>query len=191
MGQVVLSNSICCDDRAGKVAVVVHQRSDSTNTDFTSHILIFNADLSKRLEHFVYDEYISWIGWNQDTDFIFLDIQSRLGIVGTTISADLMADEINREGTLDGLRETATNVESLNEDNYLARLRELVKEKTSLSVDLVSGKNNDNDDIDVEAINSSHRDGKMLNTSSFANIFDSVQNIKIEALFDSVLRATS
>ena len=184
-------NLICCDDRAGKVAVVVHQRSDSTNTDFTSHILIFNADLSKRLEHFVYDEYISWIGWNQDTDFIFLDIQSRLGIVGTTISADLMADEINREGTLDGLRETATNVESLNEDNYLARLRELAKEKASLSVDLVSGKNNDNDDIDVEAINSSHRDGKMLNTSSFANIFDSVQNIKIEALFDSVLRATS
>ncbi|CCF59677.1 hypothetical protein KAFR_0H02680 [Kazachstania africana CBS 2517] len=181
-----LERLITCDETNGKIAIVINKQSKDKATSFKSHVLVFNSNLSKKLGSFTHDEYIAWIGWNYDTDFIFLDIESRLGVIGTTVTNEIMLDESNKEGILDGL---TTENDHADKNSYLEELRKLSIRKTNI----MKGLKNDNEDVeeilDGETIqNSIHT---KINMNSFTNMFDNLQNIEMETLFDSVLKTLS
>lgn len=91
---------LACDANMGRVAIAVNQQVKDSNGELTlnhkSHVIIFNFDLTERLGSFDHNEYIASLVWNYDADFIFMDIESRLGIVSTTSSSEMM-DESNSD----------------------------------------------------------------------------------------------
>lgn len=214
-----LNRLIACDEKNGKIAIVINENlinyhnkqnknNDNKNDKLNcqSNILIFNSNLTQQLGSFVHPNYISWIGWNFDTDFIFMDIASRFGIVSTTMTTE-MADEINKEGILDGLtnksivanNETNDNVEygditntnnNNNNNNYLDQLRKLANEKQMMTISSSNNNNNNNieeDDMEVDIINGEHGQ-KLITMNSFTNMFDNMQNVSMETLFDNVIK---
>lgn len=214
-----LNRLIACDEKNGKIAIVINEnlinskgksnkknKFDNDNLQCQSNILVFNSNLTQQLGSFTHSSYISWIGWNYDTDFIFMDINSRFGIVSTTMNTE-MADEINKEGILDGLTINKTNmIASTTNDidgvknaekhnkignNYLDQLRKLANEKqmTTINANKKSGIANDgdDDDMDVDIING-EQGQKVINMNSFTNMFDNMQNATMETLFDNVIK---
>ena len=119
---------ITCDERTGNIALVINQQLtdlDGVPTiNYKSRIIIFDSDLSTKLGNFTHHEYISWIGWNYDTDFIFLDIESTLGVVGTTVNTQL-SNEVNNEGILDGLVSNTITTSASNSDIFAEQLHKL------------------------------------------------------------------
>lgn len=178
-----LDRLISCDEKNGKVAIVINEQvKDNKNSlNYKAHILIFTANLSNKLGSFTHNNYVSWIGWNYDTDFIFMDWESKLGVVGTTINTE-MSDEINKEGILDGLSATTNNTD------YLEELRKLSIKK----VKMVEDPELENDmDIDLETIDGNKTDGKLINMNSFSNLFENIDNIQMDSLFDNVMKILS
>lgn len=200
-----LDRLISCDEKNEKLALVVNEQlcdsDDNKTADYKAHILVFNADLSKVLDTFTHDEYISWIGWNHDTDFIFVDIQSRFGVVGTTVNTE-MVDESNREEATDVLLDSAnatTDVSGETSQNssesYLEKLRELSRKKNGVTKSATAtstGEDGDDAmDIEQEIIAGNHKDDHGINMNSFSNMFENIQNVPMETLFDSVMKALS
>ncbi|SMN22150.1 similar to Saccharomyces cerevisiae YPL126W NAN1 U3 snoRNP protein, component of the small (ribosomal) subunit (SSU) processosome containing U3 snoRNA [Maudiozyma saulgeensis] len=214
-----LDRLISCDDKSEKMAIVINEQVKDTNgkntLDYKSHIIIFNSDLTQQLDAFTHDEYISWISWNHDTDFIFVDIQSRFGIVGTTVNTE-MADEANREDILDGIaNNNINNTNSINNNNtnnnssiiepsseqttstsdsYLNKLKELSRKKTNININgepKSSELNGDAMEIEEEIISGNRKSDKGINMNSFTNMFENIQNVPMETLFDSVMKALS
>lgn len=194
-----LNRLISCDEKNGKIALVINQREDSDKTTkikFKSHVLVFNSNLTHQLGNFTHDQYIAWIGWNHDTDFFFIDVDSKLGIVSTTMNTEI-ADEVNKEGILDGLS-LGMDVTTTNNNNptahtdYLDELRKLAASKQKpLEQQDNSTKNNNNDDEDddlTSEIINGERNTSTINMNSFSNMFENIQNVSMSTLFDNVIK---
>lgn len=194
-----LNRLISCDEKNGKIALVINQREDSDKTTkikFKSHVLVFNSNLTHQLGNFTHDQYIAWIGWNHDTDFFFIDVDSKLGIVSTTMNTEI-ADEVNKEGILDGLSlgmdvTTTNNNNPTSHTDYLDELRKLAASKQKpLEQQDNSTKNNNNDDEDddlTSEIINGERNTSTINMNSFSNMFENIQNVSMSTLFDNVIK---
>lgn len=156
-------------------------------TNYKSRIIIFDSDLSTKLGNFTHHEYISWIGWNYDTDFIFLDIESTLGVVGTTVNTQL-SDEVNNEGILDGLMNNTTGTLASSNDVFAEQLNQLSSRgKSDASDKDANGNDEDEEDITLEFINGEKKD-KLVNMNSFTSMFDNIQNVQMDTFFDRVMK---
>ncbi|CCD25036.1 Nan1p NDAI_0E02190 [Naumovozyma dairenensis CBS 421] len=187
-----LERLIACDQNSGNVALVLNGKAQDEKDEvkYNSKIIVFNSDLSVKIDIFNHDEYISWIGWNYDSDFIFLDMSLRLGVIGTTVNNE-MIDEVNKEGIFDGLMTTTgsevitSNENNLNTgDKFVEQLRKL-SNKTNTNIDAEAG-----DDMVTDLINGEKKE-KSLNMKSFTGMFDNIQNIQMDTLFDSVMKVIS
>ncbi|EDO17176.1 hypothetical protein Kpol_1072p46 [Vanderwaltozyma polyspora DSM 70294] len=168
-----LDRLISCDEKSGKIAIVINRQvKDESGNPTLKHkaqIIAFNSDLSNRLGTFVHNEYVSWIGWNHDTDFIFLDTESRLGIVGTTVNTEML-DEVNTTSVFEG---------STNRDTFASELKKLSDSKSTNDDEM--------EDINLEFINGNTND-KTINMNSFTSMFENVQNVQMYTLFDRVMK---
>lgn len=174
-----LERLISCDEKTGTVALVINQRlkdfEGNPSVNYKSRIIVFDNNLSKKLGSFTHFEYVSWIGWNYDTDFIFLDTECRLGVVGTTVNTE-MSDEANKEGILDDLQ-NGTN-------DFASQLQKL---SSSKSANGVAKAEEGEDEIALEFINGDKND-KLINMNSFTSMLDNFQNVQMDTLFDRVMR---
>lgn len=172
-----LSRLICCDDKNSRVALVINQQLKDSNNNITlnykSRVLVFNFDLSEKLGSFTHDEYISNISWNYGTDFIFMDIQCRLGVVSAAVSTEMM-DEINNEGVIDGL---------IPSNDFEKQLKRLSDQKQQNIHDV-------EEEISLDFINGD-ASGKLINMNSFTNLFENIDNIQMDTLFDRVMKMIS
>lgn len=173
-----LNRLISCDEKTGTVALVINQKLKDENgnpsIDYKSRVIVFDNDLSSKLGSFTHSEYISWIGWNYDTDFIFLDTECRLGVVGTTVNTE-MSDEINKEGILDDLQNGS--------NDFASQLEQLSSSKNADGKD----RDDEEEEIALEFINSDKND-KLINMNSFTSMLDNFQNVQMDTLFDRVMR---
>ncbi|KAL3232220.1 NET1-associated nuclear protein 1 [Nakaseomyces bracarensis] len=173
-----MSRLITCNYKTGQIALAVNQQcvdeSNNKTLQYRSNIIIFSSDLSEKVGSYQHDEYIAWIEWNHDSDFFFLDIQSRLGVVGVTVSTE-MSDEVNNEGVFDNL--------ASEHGNFHDQLRKLTSVKAGAS----QGVDEDQQDIDLEFINGNFAN-KAINMNSFTSMMDNIQNIQMDTLFDRVMK---
>lgn len=173
-----LDRLISCDEKTGIVALVINQKvkdEDGTpSADYKSRVVVFDNDLSNKLGCFTHPEYISWIDWNHDTDFIFLDTECRLGVVGTTVNTE-MSDEVNKEGILDDLQ-NGTN-------DFASQLQKLSSTKSTNG----HAKEEEEEEIALEFING-EKNHKLINMNSFTSMLDNFQNVQMDTLFDRVMR---
>ncbi|CAI4052880.1 hypothetical protein N7582_005584 [Saccharomyces uvarum] len=186
-----LDRLITCDEKSGNIALVINQQLTNLEgvptTNYKSRIIIFDSDLSTKLGNFTHHEYISWIGWNYDTDFIFLDIESTLGVVGTTVNTQL-SDEVNNEGILDGLMNNTTGTLASSNDVFAEQLNQLSSRgKSDASDKDANGNDEDEEDITLEFINGEKKD-KLVNMNSFTSMFDNIQNVQMDTFFDRVMK---
>lgn len=174
-----ISRLLACNSKSGQIALVVNQQvedeSNNKTLNYKSSIIIFSADLSERVGSYSHDEYISCIEWNYESDFIFMDIQSRLGVVGATVSTE-MSDEVNNEGVFDGLYHESGN-----------SFHEELKKLSSQKVEAENVDTEDKNDVDLEFINGNFAN-KAINMNSFTSMMDNIQNIQMESLFDRVMK---
>ena len=174
-----ISRLLACNSKSGQIALVVNQQvedeSKNKTLNYKSSIIIFSADLSERVGSYSHDEYISCIEWNYESDFIFMDIQSRLGVVGATVSTE-MSDEVNNEGVFDGLYHESGN-----------SFHEELKKLSSQKVEAENVDTEDKNDVDLEFINGNFAN-KAINMNSFTSMMDNIQNIQMESLFDRVMK---
>ncbi|SCV05759.1 LANO_0H14554g1_1 [Lachancea nothofagi CBS 11611] len=177
-----LARMMSCDEKNGRVALVINQQALDKNKlptlNHTSHVLIFNADLSQRLGNFEHDEYISCIRWNHDTDFIFLDIKNRLGAVSTTTSPEML-DEVDRDAVMD----------QLSPNQFESELQKLTTSHRSDGRKADEVEDVDEDSV-FEFING-ERSQKVINMNSFTSMFENIENAQMDTLFDRVLKVIS
>lgn len=173
-----LERLISCDEKTGRIALVVNQRLKEVQNEendipqYRARVIVFESSLSKRVGSFVHSNYISWIGWNHDTDFIFLDINSKLGIVGTTVNSEML------EGV---------NSETSMETNFSSQLQKLSQQQgVSAAVDGVD----DEDDVALDSINGD-TNNKVLNMNSFVGMFENIQNVQMDTFFDCVMKVVT
>lgn len=172
-----LSRLISYDESSGRVALVVNQLPQGEKgkpaLQYSSSVVVFDSDLTTKLGIFQHDEYISCIRWNYDTDFIFVDIQCRLGVVSTTTSTEML-DELNREGALDALQS----------NEFEAQLKKLSGGQRER--DHAMGEIGEEDAV-FEFINGDNSD-KLINMNSFTSMFENIDNVQMDTLFDRVMR---
>ncbi|AGO11409.1 AaceriACR162Cp [[Ashbya] aceris (nom. inval.)] len=175
-----LHRLVSCDEKTGRVAFVVNKQEKDSNGNptlsYSSRVLIFNPDLSERLGTFEHDDYISCISWNNDTDFIFIDINCKLGIVSTTTSSEMM-EEVNVDSGLDALAATSTDFEK--------QLRDLSKHSEN-----TPSPDENEADLRLEFING-QQINRLINMNSFTSMFENIDNIKLDTLFDRVMKVIS
>ena len=187
-----LDRLITCDEKTGNIALVVNQQLTDfegiPTTKYKSRIIIFDSELSRKLGNFTHCEYISWIGWNYDTDFIFLDINSTLGVVGTTVNTQL-SDEVNNESIMDGLVSSTTTSTVSNTDAFAEQLKKLTSrgKKSAARNNNADSNDEDEEDITLEFINGEKKD-KLVNMNSFTSMFDNIQNVQMDTFFDRVMK---
>lgn len=173
-----LDRLIACDEKTGRVALVINQQYEDSNLKlsmgYKARIVIFNADLSEKLGIFTHEEYIAWIGWNHDTDFIFVDIGSRLGVVGTTINTEML-DEVDKDILLNNLQP--------GHQDFKQQLLKLSSSKLTEGVI----DHDQEDDLTLELING-NKNEKLINMNSFTNMFENIQNVQMDTLFDRVMK---
>ncbi|GAV54940.1 hypothetical protein ZYGR_0AS02630 [Zygosaccharomyces rouxii] len=173
-----LERLISCDEKTGRIALVVNQRlkdtqqRDNDTPQYKARVIVFEPSLSKRVGSFVHSNYISWIGWNHDTDFIFLDISSKLGIVGTTVNSEML-EGINSEASV--------------ETNFSNQLQKLSQQQVASTA--VDGADNE-DDIALDFINGDNNN-KVLNMNSFVGMFENIQNVQMDTFFDCVMKVVT
>ncbi|CCE64025.1 hypothetical protein TPHA_0G01890 [Tetrapisispora phaffii CBS 4417] len=183
-----LDRLISCDEESGKIAIAINEHTPdngSSDINYKSRIIIFNSDLSEKTGIFTHNNYVSWLSWNYDTDFIFLDIGCKLGMVGTTVNSEML-DEVNNE---------KASRTSVNDNNFSVRLSKLTSLKNSLNAGQDKYKKEssaievdmDDEDSKLEFINGDNKEG-IINMSSFTSMFDNIQNIQMETLFDRVMK---
>lgn len=169
---------LACDANTGRIALAINQQAAGTDGNPTlqhkANILIFNSDLTEKLGSFEHNEYISSLVWNYAADFIFMDIQSRLGIVSTTTSSE-MVDESNNDQAF----------ESLHPDSFSEKLQELTRKKGLANTDAEDGVD---EDIDLEFINGNLSQNKTINMNSFTSLFENIDNVQMNTLFDRVMK---
>ncbi|CAI4861174.1 CRB_1a_G0054770.mRNA.1.CDS.1 [Saccharomyces cerevisiae] len=110
---------ITCDERTGNIALVINQQLtdlDGVPTiNYKSRIIIFDSDLSTNWVILrIMNTYLGLVGI-MILISIFLDIESTLGVVGTTVNTQL-SDEVNNEGILDGLVSNTITTSASNSD---------------------------------------------------------------------------
>lgn len=171
------SRLISCDEKNGRVALVVNHKvldaEGRPTLNYASHVLVFNSDLSQKLGAFEHDEYISCIRWNFDTDFIFLDTKNRLGVVSTTTSPEML-DEVDKEGALDQLASNEFEIElqKLTRAQKAQGLEPETDEKEEALLDFING----------------DKSGKLINMNSFTSMFENIENVQMDTLFDRVMK---
>lgn len=174
-----MARLISCDEKNGRVALVINKQvldKEQPTMKYTSHVIVFNANLSDKLESFEHDEYISCIRWNHDTDFIFLDTKNRLGVISATTSSEML-DEVDKEGALDQLASNPFEAE-------LQKLAHVQRAQKAEDDGL------DEEDASFDFING-EKTGKVLNMNSFTSMFENIENVQMDTLFDRVLKVIS
>ncbi|CEP64086.1 Nan1p LALA0_S10e01948g [Lachancea lanzarotensis] len=179
-----LGRLMTCDEKNGRVALVLNQQNKETSkmlaSDYSSRVIIFNADLTQKLGSFQHSDYISCIRWNHDTDFIFLDIKNRLGVVSTTTSAE-MFEEVDKDAVMDPLDSNRFELE--------------LKKLTNSNENAVNGNSGHEEDAEEEDATLDFINGeksqKLLNMNSFTSMFENLGNVQMDTLFDRVLKAIS
>ncbi|SCU82791.1 LADA_0C07998g1_1 [Lachancea dasiensis] len=174
-----LSRLMSCDENSGRVALVInqqiHDQHSQPTSSHSSHVVVFNSDLSQKLGAFSHDEYIACIRWNHGTDFIFLDTKNRLGAVSTTLSSEML-DEADNDATFD----------TLASENFEAELRKLAFSRKNDDSGTRDTKSMD-EGVELEFING-EKSQKLLNMNSFTGMFENLENVQMDTLFDRVLK---
>lgn len=179
-----LDRLIACDEKNNRIAFVINERhvhGTSGRFGYSSKVIVFDSDLSNKLGIFEHQDYISWISWNYESDFIFLDMSSRMGVVGITINTPL-SDETNEEGALDGLlavgvdsSDFATQLQKLSESRRTAVIEFNTDGKVDGTLDLIEGEKKE----------------KVINMNSFTGLFDNLQNVQLDTFFDRVMKVVT
>lgn len=113
-----------------------------------------------------------------------MDIESTLGVVGTTVNTQL-SDEVNNEGILDGLMNNTTGTLASSNDVFAEQLNQLSSRgKSDASDKDANGNDEDEEDITLEFINGEKKD-KLVNMNSFTSMFDNIQNVQMDTIFRS------
>lgn len=177
-----LERLISCDEKTGKIALVVNQRlrnvqdEDMNTPQYKSRVIVFEPSLSQRIGSFAHSNYISWIGWNHDTDFIFLDITGKLGILGTTVNSEM----------LEGIN---LNSENTTEANFSSQLQRLSQQQGTSEQTAIDGMHNE-EDTTLDFINGDNNN-KVLNMNSFVGMFENIQNVQMDTFFDCVMKVVT
>ena len=175
---------LTCDANTGRVAFAINQptikeKDDASNGKslslrHKSRILVFNSDLTEKLGSFGHNEYISSLVWNFSADFIFMDIKSRLGIVSTTASSE-MVDESNNDQPF----------EALDPESFTYKLQQLTKKKTLNNTKI---EETEDQNMDLEFINGNLSQNKTINMNSFTSLFENIDNVQMDTLFERVMK---
>ncbi|KAH3902289.1 related to NET1-associated nuclear protein 1 [Saccharomycodes ludwigii] len=169
-----LRRLIAVDYKRGNIAIVVNQKDpdfcDKFDVSYKAHVVIFNNNLTCKLGTFTYNDYITGIVWNKDSDFYFMDMNSRLGVVSTTITNELFDVATDNNNTDFKLELNSLSARKLNTSN-------------------TDGQSHDEDE-EANIINGEKKH-KIIRNNTFMNLFDNIDNVQMETLFDSVLRTIS
>ena len=122
-------------------------------------IFVFTPHSKTPVFNTLHDGYICGIQWNFDTDFIFIDINSRIGLVTSTRLEEDRVEEIDHAREMAILLQRAQGESSL-------------KKKTKTDLDLGS-----------DEINGA----RQLDVNSFAGLFDSM-DVQLSTMFDRVMQ---
>lgn len=76
-------NLVCVDTERSSVCIATNYYNNSTSR-VESHVSVFTPFSRTPVYTAHHDEYICGLQWNHDTDFLFIDIRSRIGLVTTT-----------------------------------------------------------------------------------------------------------
>lgn len=172
-----LERLISCDEKTGRIALVVNQKGEHSERDgtpsYNARVIVFNSSLSNKVGSFYHANYISWIGWNHDTDFIFLDTDGKLGVVGTTFNTEML-EGVNPENNTDVLADDG--------GDFIDQLQKLSRDEAAYV--------NGDEDNALELINGDNND-KVINMNSFAGMFENIQNVQIDTFFDCVMKVVT
>lgn len=177
---------LSCNENTGEIAIIINERlteqtNEADSCNYKSYVIIFDSTLSEKLNTFVHDQYISWISWNHDTDFFFIDIGSKLGVVTTTVNTEML-DEVNREGIFDKLGNE--------EDKFLIELKKLSKSSETKKSKSSNDESDQEDGVEMEFdIINGEKTNKIINMNSFTSMFDNLETIQMDTFFDRVMRA--
>ncbi|SCU93651.1 LAME_0F04544g1_1 [Lachancea meyersii CBS 8951] len=178
-----LARLMSCDEKNGRIGFVVNQQNPDDSKQLpakhTSRVLVFNADLTQRLGSFVHDEYISCIRWNHDTDFIFLDVKNRLGVVSTTTSSE-MFEEVDKDAVLD----------QLGTSRFESELNKLASSKRNAADGIEEHEATEQEEATLGFING-EKSQKLLNMNSFTSMFENLENVQMDTFFDRILKVIS
>lgn len=153
-------NLICVNHEKSLICVAVNY-FNAASSKIEAQVFVFTPYSKTPVYSAHHDEYICGIQWNYDTDFIFIDLRSRIGLVTTTRLSEEPAEQ-----HMDYAREMAVLLQRAQAEG------ELEKKKTQRSV--VDG---------AEEMNGS----KQLDVNSFAGLFDSV-DVQLSTLFERVMQ---
>ncbi|SCV03232.1 LAMI_0H06502g1_1 [Lachancea mirantina] len=165
------------DERSGRIAVAVNQQhAKGDEVCYSAEVFVFDGDLSKQVGSFHHDDYIAGLRWNHGSDFIFFDIQGRLGVVSTITSAEILSEKAS-DSIFDSL---AHNEFEIQLQNLKSDRQRKLAERTS----------DGNSDIQFEILQGNQKT-KVINMNSFTSLFESIDNVQLDTFFDAVMRVVN
>ena len=179
---------LAIDEKTSNVAVVFNMSNN------TSKVMIFNESLTEIISTFDYEENISCINWNHDDTFVFVDAQSRIGVITAVGLQGFALDENSAAKYYNGLNNESkhsmgTRIKTdMNEEEFNRDLKVLSKKASDFVKKTASSKNSS---VDEEDLVSGAKASKTLNSNTFMGLFDTIENVQMETLFDSVAKILS
>ncbi|KAL6944987.1 hypothetical protein ACO0QE_002430 [Hanseniaspora vineae] len=179
---------LAIDEKTSNVAVVFNMNNN------TSKVMIFNEALTDIISTFDYKENISCISWNYDDTFVFVDTQSRIGVItavgiqGFTLDENVTANYHNGINNEDKHAVGTSINTDTNEDEFNRDLKVLSKKASDFVKKTASSKNSF---VDEEDLVSGAKGSTTLNSNTFMGLFDNIENVQMETLFDSVAKILS
>ncbi|CAM9023543.1 unnamed protein product [Wickerhamomyces anomalus] len=152
-------NLITTNQSKNLIAVAVNYYNQESSK-LNSKIFIFKP--YTKIPVFIgdHDDYITSIQWNLENDFIFIDMKSRIGIVSNSkISDDVEVSQVDYAQEMSILLQNAQSSSEIYKQN---------------------------DDVD----NTGEINGytKSLDVNSFSNLYENLDSIQLETLFDRVMQ---
>jgi NET1-associated nuclear protein 1 (U3 small nucleolar RNA-associated protein 17) len=130
-------------------------------------ILIFSPSTKKPIYETTYPTYISSIKWNNEQDFVFMDMNSRIAMITTSkIPTDTTGNSITDSG-LDHTQEIAQLLTAAQASNVTLG----------------------DDAMDVDNADEINGFDKRLDVNSFFNLFENIEgDIKLDTMFERVMQ---
>lgn len=155
------SNIIDVNESKGLVSIAVNYFNE--NKELNSKLFIFNSFSKKPLFVGEHNSFISAIQHNADNEIVFIDIDSKIGIVSNS--------KINSE-----------NLEELNSIDFAKEMSILLNNATTTAAQLASKQSKALDNSDEINTN------KLLDINTFNNLFENIEGIQLETLFERVIQ---
>jgi len=152
-------NLITVNQNKNLIAIAVNYYNMEAKA-INSKVFIFKPHTKIPIFIADHDNYISSIQWNLENDFIFIDISSRIGIVSNSKISD--DTEIS---TTDFAQEMSILLQNAQSSSEIYRQTEDVD-----NTDMINGYT------------------KSLDINSFSNLYENLDSIQLETLFDRVMQ---